>query len=236
MSRRDDELPLSRRPRVDDDVRRELEFHLEQRASELEAGGMPRERALAAARELFGDRPRVEAECREIEQRRCTTRHRADRLAELRHDLVVGLRLLRRTPGFTLAAIVTLALGIGANTAVFSIVNRVILQPLDYEHADRIVQVVERHETGWGNLPWANFQDLQARARSFEARGTYGAGTVTVLGTRTPVRATGASVSSGFFRVFGVRPILGRLPLPEEHRVGAPPVAVVSRAFWRDRR
>ena len=235
MTRRDDELPLSKRPRVDDDVRRELEFHIEQRAAELEAQGMPRERALAAARELFGDRGSVEAECRAIEQRRRTTRHRADRLAELRHDVVVGLRMLRRTPGFTLAAILTLALGIGANAAVFSIINRVVLQPLHYPEADRIVQVWEQHEGGGASNPsWTNFLDLQARVRSFAAMGAYGSGTITVLGASSPARVRGTAVSSGFFRVFGVRPALGRLPLPEEHARGATPVAVVSHAFWRD--
>ena len=235
MTRRDDELPLSGRPRVDDDVRRELEFHIEQRAAELEAQGLSRERALAAARELFGDRTSVEAECRQIEQRRRTTRHRADRLAELRHDVVVGFRMLRRTPGFTLAAILTLALGIGANAAVFSIINRVVLQPLHYPEADRIVQVWERHDGGGSSNPsWTNFLDLQSRVRSFAAMGAYGSGTVTVLGAASPARVRGTAVSAGFFRVFGVRPALGRLPLPEEHALGATPVAVVSHAFWRD--
>jgi predicted permease len=233
--RDDDELPMSRIPPVNEDVRRELEFHLEQRTAELVAAGVPPERARAMARETFGDREAVEAECREIESRRRATRRRARRLEALRQDLILGGRLLRRSPGFTAAAVLTLALGIGANTAVFSIVNEVILQPLAYEDADRLVTVIERHENGWGNPAFATLQELERDARSFAGIASYGAGPQTVLGADRPLRVTAGYVSEQFFTVFPVRPVLGRLPSPDEHRFGADPVAVVSYAFWRDR-
>lgn len=233
-SRDDDDLPMSRVPPVNEDVRRELEFHLEQRAAELIAAGVPPERARALARESFGDREAVEVECREIESRRRASRRRARRLEALRQDLVLGGRLLRRSPGFAAAAILTLALGIGANTAVFSIVNEVILQPLAYEDADRLVTVIERHENGWGNPAFATLQELERDARSFAGIASYAVGPQTVLGTDRPLRVTAGYVSEQFFTVFQVRPVMGRLPSPDEQRFGANPVAVVSYAFWRD--
>ena len=230
----DESLPLSRTRPVSEDVRRELEFHLEQRIAELMGRGMTRERATAEARASFGDAAAVEAECRAIERRRRASVRRADRLSTLWQDVVVGFRVLRKNPGFTLTAIVTLALGSGAVAAMFSIVNGVLLRPLPYPEPDRLVTIEERHDNGSGSVTWPNFLDLEAQARSFAAMTSYGAWTTTVLGTAQPLRVRIGAVSSGFFRVFPVRPALGRLPLPEEHKLGASPVAVVSHEFWRD--
>ncbi|HEX6314754.1 MAG TPA: ABC transporter permease, partial [Gemmatimonadaceae bacterium] len=236
MRDRDDaELPLSRQKPVADDVRGELEFHIEQRTRELVGKGHPPDEARRLAQEAFGDRTRVEAECRQIETRRRVARRRARRMEELRHDLKIGARLLRRSPGFTGAAILTLALGIGANTAIFSIVNEVILTPLATDDADRLVSVTERHEQGWGNLAWTTFLDVQEQSRSFTALTQHASQSTTVLGASQPLRASVAWVSQGFFRVFPVRAERGRLTMPEEHRPGASPVALVSHAFWRDR-
>lgn len=233
--RDDDELPLSPDRQVDDDVRSELDFHIAERAAELEARGMAREQAMTEARALFGDRASIETECRTIEQRRRSTRGRSVRARALRQDITVGLRVLRRAPAFTLAAILTLAVGIGANATVFSIVNQAILQPLPYPDADRIVKVTERHARGWGNLPYPTFLDFERDARSFDAITAYQDGVGTVLVGNTGYRVHGAEVSSEFFRVFAVRPLMGRLPLPGEYAAGGGPVAVVSHAFWRDR-
>ena len=230
----DERLPLSRTRPVSEDVRCELEFHLEQRIAELMGQGMSRERAIAEARASFGDAAAVEAECRAIERRRRASVRRADWLGTLWQDVVVGFRVLRKNPGFTLTAIVTLALGTGAVAAMFSIVNAVLLRPLPYAEPDRLVAIEERHENGSGSVTWANFLDLETRARSFTAMTSYGAWTATVIGTAQPLRVRTGAVSVGFFRVFPVRPVLGRLPVPEEHRQGASPVAVVSHEFWRD--
>lgn len=233
--RDDDDLPLSRVQPVDEDVRRELEFHLERREAELIAQGHTIERARAEARELFGDRSGVEAECREIESRRRASHRRARQWEAFRQDAVVGVRMLRKSPAFTVAALATLALGIGATTAVFSIVDQVLLRPLPYHEPDRLVDVMELHENGGsGNLPWANFLDIEKTSRSFTAIAAHGSGSGTVLGADTPLRAEIGWVSRNFFRVFPVVPFLGRLPAPDEHRLGASPVAVVSHAFWRD--
>jgi predicted permease len=233
--RNDDELPLSGARPVDDDVRGELEFHLQQRVADLEARGLRHEQAVAQARSSFGDRAAVEAECREIEQRRRSTKQRADRLGALWQDLRLGARVLRKSPGFTISAIVTLALGIGANAAVFSIVNGVILQPLSYEHADRMVTVNERHDKGAAApVPWPNFVDLQEQSRSFDGLAAYGNGPTTVIVNGSAIRVNAGAFTAGFFKVFSLRPVLGRLPTDDERRLGASPVAVVSYAFWRD--
>jgi predicted permease len=235
MRPRDDEdLPLSGQRPVNEDVRGELEFHLEQRVRDLVASGHMPDDARRLAQQAFGDRDRVEAECREIESRRRVAKRRARRLEDLRDDLKLGARLLRRSPGWTLAAISTLALGIGANTAIFSLVDDVLLTPLAYEDPDRLVTIVERHERGWGNLPWSTFNELEETSRSFSDMAAFGAGTSTVLGADRPLRVEAAAVSRDFFRVFPLRPVLGRLPLPDEHRLGAAPVAVVSHAFWQN--
>lgn len=230
----DERLPLSKTPPVADDVRRELEFHLEQRIAELMQGGLSREQAARVARESFGDSAEVEAECRAIERRRRASVRRAERLGALWQDIVVGLRVLRKNPGFTLTAVLTLALGTGAVAAMFSIVNGVLLRPLPYPEPDRLVTIEERHEDGGGSVPWANFLDLEARSRGLAAMTSYGAWTATVLGTGQPLRVRSGAVSQGFFKVFPVRPVLGRLPVTEEHRLGTSPVAVVSYEFWRD--
>ena len=230
----DERLPLSRTPPVADDVRRELEFHLEQRIAELMATGIPRDRAIQLAQESFGDRARVEAEGRAIERHRRAGVRRSEWLGALGQDVVVGFRVLRKNPGFTATAVLTMGLGTGAVAALFSLVNQVLLRPLPYPEPNRLVTIEERHEKGSGSVPWANFLDLEARSRSFAGMASYGAWTATVLGAGQPLRVKTGAVSSGFFKVFPLRPVLGRLPVAADHRLGASPVAVVSYEFWRD--
>lgn len=233
--RDEDKLPMSKVPPVDEDVRRELEFHLEQRTREYEERGLSPDEARAAAQKDFGDRTGVESECREIESRRRAAHRRSRRIEELAQDVRLGARVLRKSPGFAIAAVLTIALGIGANSAVFSIINSIILRPLPYEEPSRLVRMSEQHESGGAsNMPWPNFIDVRDQVAAFDAVASYGAGTVTVLGAGTPLRTRAVMVSDEFFRVFPLRPELGRLPLPEDHVRGALPVAVVSHAFWRD--
>jgi predicted permease len=231
--REPEELPLSPDRPVDRDVGDELAFHLAQRQAELVAQGWDPAAARHEAERTFGDVRRVADECKEITARTRRARRRAEAWHAGGQDLTFAARLLRKSPGFAAAAIITLALGIGANTAVFSVVNGVLLQPLPYDAADRIVTVRETHANGWGDLPYANFLDLRDQSRSFEAMAAYGSGLITVLGADEAVRARVALVTEDFFRVFGARPIVGRPPVPEEHREGAAPVALVSSRFWR---
>jgi putative ABC transport system permease protein len=230
----DERLPLSKTPPVADDVRKELEFHAEERIRELMQQGMTRDAAERAARVSFGDAAQVASEMRAIERRRRRAVRRTEWLGALRQDVVVGARVLRKHAGFTATGVLTLALGTGALAAMFGIVNRVLLRPLPYHEPDRLVTIEERHDKGSGSVPWANFLDLEAQARSLSALASYGDWTASVLGAGAPLRVRIAPVSAGFFRVFPERPVLGRLPLPDEHRLGAAPVAVVSYEFWRD--
>ena len=154
----------------------------------------------------------------------------------LRQDLVYALRRLRQAPGFTLVAIATLALGIGANSAIFSMVNAVLLRPLPFEEPERLVmvaQVWEGRDTGLYSPQ--NFLDMQAAAQSFESLAALDGGGVTLTGRGTPVRLEGAEVGAPFFGVLRVVPALGRAFLPGENEPGHNKVAVLGHRLWRDR-
>jgi ABC-type antimicrobial peptide transport system permease subunit len=149
-------------------------------------------------------------------------------------DIRVGLRSLLKRPAFAILAISTLALGIGASTAIFSVVDGVLLKPLPYPEAERIVQLREVGTRG-GRMAFAepNFLDLRTRSHSFAALAQYNGSLTTVNGGAEPVRALTYLVSADFFNVIGVKPAVGRLFSPEESRAGGPPVAVVSYGFWQ---
>ncbi|MEY2563629.1 MAG: putative transport system permease protein [Verrucomicrobiota bacterium] len=148
-------------------------------------------------------------------------------------DFKYALRSLARRPSFSIVAILTLALGIGASTAIFSVVDAVLLRPLPYPSQDRLVEVSELNEAGRA-MPFAepNFNDLAARSRSFEALATYMRSTDAVAGGTEPVRTDISGVSSDFFRVLGLAPALGRLISAETLREGNQ-IAVVSHGFWK---
>ena len=148
-------------------------------------------------------------------------------------DLKFSVRSLRRSPGYVTVALVTLALGIGANTAIFSVVRGVLLRPLPFPESSELVRVREVNSGGGTmRVAWRNFEDYRT-AGSLEAAAAYGSGTGTVLGTGEPLRVGVATVSRGFFRTLGVSPALGRPLLPEEHAHGAAPAVLVSDGFWR---
>ncbi len=147
-------------------------------------------------------------------------------------DLRQALRMLLKRPAFTLVAVLTLGLGIGANTAIFSVVNGVLLRPLPYPEPDRVVRIWELSAKGAHmDLSNPNFLDWR-RATSFEPMAAYAAGTETVLGGAEPVFAQAVVVSDGFFRVFGIEPRIGRTFTSEEMREGGVPAVVVAHGFW----
>ena len=154
----------------------------------------------------------------------------------LRQDLVYALRRLCQTPGFTLVAVATLALGIGANSAIFSVVNAVLLRPLPYDEPDRLVRVWQTwkgKDAGVYSPP--NFLDTAAAASSFEGMAAADGGGVTLTDAGAPVRLEAASVSASFFDVLRVRPALGRAFTAEENDPGRSKVAVLGHSLWRDR-
>ena len=151
----------------------------------------------------------------------------------LLQEIRLAVRSLTKRPGFTGVAILTLALGIGASTAIFSVLDAVLLRPLPYPQQERIVALRELDEKGRG-MAFAepNFDDLRARSRSFAALAKYTEGTEAVAGGSEPVRTNASAVSEDFFRVLGVRPFVGRLFSAESAAEGNE-VAVVSYGFWK---
>ncbi|MFP3939582.1 MAG: ABC transporter permease [Thermoanaerobaculia bacterium] len=155
-------------------------------------------------------------------------------LDALRQHARSAWRNLAARPLFAALAVLTLALGIGANTAAFSVLYGVVLSRLPYPEPDRLVEVYEVNATGSQmSVAGANFRDWVERTESFEALAAYSSVTTTVLGAERPALAPSAAVSERFFDVLGVRPFRGRTMLPEEHREGGDPAAVVSHRFWR---
>ncbi|MEX2283624.1 MAG: ABC transporter permease [Gemmatimonadota bacterium] len=151
------------------------------------------------------------------------------------HDLRVALRSLLRTPGYATLALITLVLGIGANSTVFSLISSVLLEPLPYPEPDRLVRISEVSGKGTEmQVAWQNFSDWRARARQFEHLAAhYAGGEATVMAGGQPLRVTVTSVSAGFFDALGPAPLIGRFTRADDHRRGAAPVAVVSHSFWQ---
>jgi putative ABC transport system permease protein len=149
-------------------------------------------------------------------------------------DIRYGIRSLVKRPGFTALAVITLALGIGASTAIFSVVDGVLLRPLPYPNAEQIVQLREVNERG-GRMAFTepNFADVRARSRAFEGVAQYARELTTVTGASEPVRVPAFIVSADFFNVLGIKPTVGRTFAPEESKPGGTAVAVISYGFWQ---
>jgi putative ABC transport system permease protein len=160
-------------------------------------------------------------------------------MTTLGQDLRYAVRTLQKSPGFALVAVATLALGIGANTAIFSFVDAVLLRPLPYPEADRIVTLgeVETRQAvrRAGGTSYANFADWQARSRSFESMALFNGWRPALTGLGEAERLKAAYVTSGIFPVLRVEPFLGRAFRPDDNRADAPALIVVSHGFWQRR-
>ncbi|HEY6337691.1 MAG TPA: ABC transporter permease [Candidatus Sulfotelmatobacter sp.] len=151
-------------------------------------------------------------------------------------DLGYGLRQLRKSPGFTAVALITLALGIGANTAIFSVVNAVLLRPLPYPHPDRLVFLAESSkQVPDMSISMADFDDWRAMNSVFESTVAYQTESVTLTGQGQAQQLLMRRVTAGLFPTLGVKPILGRALLPEDDKPGAEPVVMLSDALWASR-
>ena len=220
------------------DVGAELRFHLDMRTQELIDAGMGPQAARLAALKAFGDLEAIERECRTITARGARARARRDIMTGLLYDLRFAFRSLRKSPGFTLVAILTLALGIGANTAVFSMIRGVLLRPLPYEHGERLVYL--RQPAPLAGVENAQFSvaelgDYRARSRTLGSVVEYHSMPFILLGRGEPRRVQTGVVSANYFDVLGVRPMLGRGFRAGEDREGAEPVLVLSHGFWMNR-
>src|SRR5499426_574977 len=151
-------------------------------------------------------------------------------------DLRYGARMLLKRPGFTVVAVITLALGIGANTAIFSVVNAVLLRPLPCEDPDRLVVFSTAPQQGHPeacSLP--DFVDWREQSRSFERMAAFTDRTFNLTGVGEAERLNGLAVTADFFPLLSIRPAFGRVFLPEEDRPGASGVAILSHNLWRRR-
>jgi putative ABC transport system permease protein len=216
---------LLRRERFDREMSEEMRFHLEMKAEEYVEGGMTPEEALNAARRQFGNQTRLQEASREVWSFRM--------IETLLKDVRYAARVLLKSPGFTAVAVVTLALGIGANTAIFSVVNSVLLRPLPYPNAGRIAAIQELNEKGTRvQVTAANFLDWRRQNTVFERLAAILSRPANLAVGEEAERVNLAMTSADFFEVFGVRPQLGRLFLPEDERAGHAPVAVLSHGLW----
>jgi putative ABC transport system permease protein len=158
-----------------------------------------------------------------------------EHLAMFRQDAGFALRMMRKSPGFTLAAILTLGLGIGANSAIFSVVNAVLLKPLPYEHGDRLVTLQQQApRAGMLNQPFsvAEISDYREQSRSLDGLVEYHNMNFILLGRSEPERVETGVVSWNYFDVFGVKPLFGRAFRPQDEQPGAPAVLMLSYEYW----
>ncbi len=237
---------LKLEPTREAEIVEELAQHLNDRYAELLAGGARREDAVRATLAELSDREWLQRELRRVERQVkpepiiLGTRRRSHLLGALWQDLGYGLRLLRKHPGFTVVAVLTLALGIGANTAIFSLVNATLLRPLPYPNPDQIVMVWGTNPGGFGwrgktGFSALNFLDYQEQNQVFAHLATFNDADFTLTGVDNPERIRGARVTAAFFSVLEVKPMLGRTLLPEEEQAGQDRVVVLSYGLWQRR-
>ena len=228
--------PFEPEPKAE--VSEELSFHLEQRVEDYIARGLGPDAARAAALARFGDVNRVETECTDLLEADRRAEHRRDWLEDLGQDLRYGLRSAVRSPGFSLLAIVSLALGIGANAAVFGVVKSVLLDPLPYSDAGRLVRIYSRFPDGEARevpVTAAAIVDIGKRQRSFSRVAGFRASIMDLAYTaETGSHAlSGALVGPGFFQTLGVSAALGRTLIDSDFETGAPDVVMLSHEAWQ---
>ena len=217
---------LFRRERIDQELDEELRYHVERLTEAHVAKGLtPDEARYAALRAMDGVAKRKE-ECRDA--------RRMNLVDGLFRDVRYAVRMLRHSPGFTIVAIATLALGIGANTAIFSIVDRLLLRALPYPDGEQLVIV---YESGFGHarnsVSPANWMDWQRESRSFEALAAWSTHQATLTGEGEPEVLNAQDVSAEFLPLMGIMPRLGRAFTPEDDRPRANPVVILSHGLWQ---
>jgi putative ABC transport system permease protein len=225
------------RPRVEREVDEEFAFHVDMRVRELIARGMAPDEARAEALRGFGDVGRVKVRLRRLGRRRDEATRRRQWWEDARQDLVFALRQLRRAPLFALMAILALALGIGANTAVFSVVDAVLLKPLPFANPGRLVFVGMESPQGRfvGMFP-AGFEFLRGDAATLLDVAAFQVGmSTTYTGGDVPVPVRSRQVSASFFRLFGLHTILGRSFTPQEDAPHAGRFVVLTKGMWQER-
>jgi predicted permease len=221
---------LLNRSGSDAELQREIEIHIQQLTNEGIAAGMTEVEARAMALREFGPAEQIKEQCRDT--------RRVSWIQNLAHDLLYGVRMLRQSPGFTVVAIVTLALCIGANTAIFSIVDAVLLRSLPYRDSDQLVlmfNVPEKRPDALSSISYRDFTECRDQNRVFSEMAGNAFHDLTLTGAGEPVIVNAASVTPEIFSLLNAMPLSGRLLLPDDDKPGAAPVAVLSESLWRSR-
>ncbi len=225
--------------RVEPDLTEEFENHIQMRTEENIVSGMSPDDARRDAVRRFGDLDSYRRETRVIDERIVRDRRRTDSLDALRREMRSALRSLVRNPGFSLIALLTLSLGIGATTAIFTMLDRVALAPLPYTEPGRLVVLASpvpgvKADAVWG-LSAAEFFYFKRQSRALESLGGWSSGKVTVSGNGSAERVPAAFVSASMMNVLQFRPVAGRMLIDEDNRPKAPSVAVLSYDYWQRR-
>ncbi len=222
------------RPTPREEVDAELRFHLEMRAGELERQGLAPEAARAEARRRFGDVSGIARECRSLAAGRNRRMDLADLARDLARDLRDAGRQMRRRPAFTLTAVLTLAVGIGANAAFFSLVKAVLLRPLAAHEPDRVLRLYWRGPTGAASSSFAypEYADLAASAPSLRPLAAVNLATMALEADGQRDQLVGEIASGGYFEAIGMRAAPGRTLGAADDRRGAPPAALISHRYW----
>ena len=220
------------------DVDNELRFHLEMLSSELIAAGMHPSAARAEAERRFGDLTPVRDACLTIDRRRERRVALKDRLGALAQDVRYALRSIRLAPGFSAIVAITLALGIGATTTIYSVVDGVLLRPLPYQSADRLVALMSANDKGGKGFPVAYPEYVAWKQRSaalLQDIGTWFQTSLVLIDHDVPEVLEGERLSASIPRMLGVKPLIGRFFTAEEDDAGAERVVVLSEELWRQR-
>jgi predicted permease len=219
---------LLRRNTVEQELGSELRFHIDRQVQENLSAGMTPQEARRAAMRDFGGVEKVKEECRDT--------RRVNFLENLLQDIRYAARGLRKNPGFVTIVVLSLALGIGANSTIFSVINALLYRPLPYEHAERLVVIWEMqlsHPENWQPPPIAELLDWKSQNHVFEdiaLTSSTEAAVMSGIGEPQPIRLQ--DVTPNFFSLLGVKPVLGRIFLPEEMQDQAQSV-VISNTFWK---
>jgi len=218
---------LFNRGRVEQELSDELRFHLEKLIEENVAKGLTREEARYAALRELGGIDQIKEECRDMRQVNYTE--------NFIQDVRYAARQLRRSPGFTIVALITLALGIGANAAIFSVVNAVVLRPLPYAHSERLVWIAEilpafkaELASGGDYVDWKDHNQTLEHITAYDELASFN-----LTGRGTPMRVHAAQVSASFFATLGVEPHLGRGFTSDEDQPNGRYAVVLMHPFWQ---
>src|SRR5436190_9746073 len=216
------------RRRTEREMEEELRAHVEHRATDLQRSGMDRVEAERLARIEFGNHERFKEECREALG--------GNFVEGLIQDARFSLRTLRRSPGFFVVAVITLALGIGATVAAFSVVNAVLLRPFAFNKAERLLWIyAQRVDAPRTSFSLPEYCDYRDQNTSFAGLGAIGSYNANLSDSGEPERVQGVRMSANSFGILGVRPLIGRTLIDADDRNGAPAVAMISYGLWSRR-